>query len=52
MIDYCFHGARLPNSSVCVPLCRASCFSQGETLREQVGEPAQRTGFSAPGAVN
>ncbi|MEH2055657.1 MAG: hypothetical protein V7K97_05685 [Nostoc sp.] len=27
-------------------LCRASCFSQGETLREQVGEPAQRTGFS------
>ncbi|MBW4687774.1 MAG: hypothetical protein KME40_22360 [Komarekiella atlantica HA4396-MV6] len=28
------------------PPCRASCFSQGETLREQVGEPAQRTGFS------
>ncbi|MEH1837514.1 MAG: hypothetical protein V7L20_01825 [Nostoc sp.] len=28
--------------------CRASCFSQGETLREQVGEPQGRTGFSAP----
>ncbi|WP_267921642.1 hypothetical protein [Nostoc favosum] len=23
----------------------------GETLREQVGEPAQRTGFSAPSVV-
>ncbi|MEJ6484202.1 hypothetical protein N0Y54_23290 [Nostoc punctiforme UO1] len=28
-------------------LRRASCLSQGETLREQVGEPAQRTGFFA-----
>ncbi|MEH2009018.1 hypothetical protein [Nostoc sp.] len=28
-------------------LRRASCFAYSETLREQVGEPAQRTGFFA-----
>ncbi|WP_180277527.1 hypothetical protein [Nostoc sp. 'Peltigera malacea cyanobiont' DB3992] len=38
-------------SQTLISLCRASCFSQGETLREQVGEPQGRTGFSAPGVV-
>ncbi|MCC5653258.1 hypothetical protein LC609_26370 [Nostoc sp. XA013] len=29
-------------------LCRASCYPAGSALAVQVGEPAQRTGFSAP----
>ncbi|MBG1260112.1 hypothetical protein [Nostoc commune] len=35
-------------SQTLISQCRASCFSQGETLREQVGEPQGRTGNSLP----